>query len=169
MPTKANGPLMEDYKRAIKAAEKQGWGEVTVKFPNGYEIAIRRGEGEIAASPTPQPSRPRLGWGGPQQERQDQGTPSLAFQPSPEYIATQARREAEREKRAGVVQEILRDGAWKFGQPLKDLAAELAKRGYLNWRYDDPPRPMYSTDVKELLALALQKKEKHNGAEKPRW
>ena len=32
MATKANGPLMEDYKRAIKAAKWAGWKAVRIEF-----------------------------------------------------------------------------------------------------------------------------------------
>lgn len=39
MVTKANGPLMEDYKRAIKAAKWAGWKAVRIEF-KGMAIAI---------------------------------------------------------------------------------------------------------------------------------
>jgi hypothetical protein len=32
MPTKANGPLLEDYKRALKAAKWAGWKVVRVEI-----------------------------------------------------------------------------------------------------------------------------------------
>jgi hypothetical protein len=155
MPTKARGPLLEDINRAIKAAQKHGWMEASVKFPNGCEIVLRKNATDPAAAP-PKPNgaeRPKARWGlddapsPPATEAEPLDREALY----PEMVARERARETQRQERAAVVGEILRDGAWNFRQPLKALAAELAERGFMNWRYDSPSRPMYTTDVKEVL------------------
>lgn len=58
MSTKAHGPLLEDIRRHIKAAKKEGWTEVTVKYPNGCEVVIRGGDELDAAVKTNRTSGP---------------------------------------------------------------------------------------------------------------
>ena len=58
MVTKANGPLMEDYKRAIKAAKWAGWKVVRVEV-GGMAIAIMADEtylGKLALGQPPAPN-----------------------------------------------------------------------------------------------------------------
>ena len=57
MPTKANGPLMEDYKRAIRAAKWAGWKVVRVEV-GGSAIAILCDDTYLAKLPTGQPPAP---------------------------------------------------------------------------------------------------------------
>jgi hypothetical protein len=40
MTVKAHGPLLEDYKRAIKAAKWAGWKAVRVEVGNGATIVL---------------------------------------------------------------------------------------------------------------------------------
>jgi|HubBroStandDraft_5_1064220.scaffolds.fasta_scaffold51552_3 hypothetical protein len=54
-----NGPLLEDYRRAVKAAKKEGWREVTVKFPNGQEITLKEGDDPAPAIKPPDEALPR--------------------------------------------------------------------------------------------------------------
>ena len=71
MSTRARGPVMADINRAIKAAQKQGWMEASIKFPNGCEIVLRKGAADPAAAPAkvvtplieapaPNPIKPQL-------------------------------------------------------------------------------------------------------------
>ena len=69
MPTKHNGPLMEDYKRAIKAAKWAGAKVVRVEIGDGA-IAILLDDAyleKLALGQPPAPDlqsggKPKLGW-----------------------------------------------------------------------------------------------------------
>jgi len=117
MPTKSNGPLMEDINRAIKAAERNGWDEMTVRYPNGSEITIRKGEDAKAAIKAAAPATtaplirqddtPRLSWFNPAEPKSDQ---------SQEIFSE--------------VDTIFRTGVLPWDAPIRRIVAELAKRGY---------------------------------------
>jgi hypothetical protein len=118
MPTKSKGPLMEDINRAIKAAERNGWEEMTVRYTNGSEITIRKGEDAKtairAAAPAPmappiwQDDTPRLSWSKPKSE------------PKPD----------QRQEIFNEVDTIFRTGVLPWDAPIRRIVAELAKRGY---------------------------------------
>lgn len=59
MPTKANGPLMEDYKRAIKAAKWAGWKVVRVEVGNSA-IALIADDTYLTKLAEGQPPAPDL-------------------------------------------------------------------------------------------------------------
>jgi len=62
MVTKANGPLMEDYKRAIKAAKWAGWKAVRVEFGN-VAIALLADDTYLDKLAQGQPPAPELSGG----------------------------------------------------------------------------------------------------------
>jgi hypothetical protein len=68
MPTKVNGPLMEDYTRALKAAKRFGAKSVRIEVGDGA-ITINLAEVDETAKPdeaSPAPPRPRRGsWRAP--------------------------------------------------------------------------------------------------------
>ena len=43
----------------MKAAKKEGWREVTVKFPNGQEITLKEGDDPAPAIKPPDEALPR--------------------------------------------------------------------------------------------------------------
>ena len=69
MPTKTNGPLMEDYKRALKAAKWAGAKVVRVEIDGGA-IAIllddayleKLAPGQPPAPDLPAAAKPKLHW-----------------------------------------------------------------------------------------------------------
>ena len=69
MPTKTNGPLMEDYKRALKAAKWAGAKVVRVEIDGGA-IAIllddayleKLAPGQPPAPDLPSGGKPKLSW-----------------------------------------------------------------------------------------------------------
>lgn len=63
MPTKTNGPLMEDYKRAIKAAKWAGWGAVRIEFGT-LAIAILKDGSYLEKLAQGQPPSPDAEEGG---------------------------------------------------------------------------------------------------------
>jgi len=64
MVTKANGPLMEDYKRALKAAKWAGAKVVRVEIGEGA-IAILLDDAYLEKLALGQPSAPELSGGKP--------------------------------------------------------------------------------------------------------
>jgi hypothetical protein len=60
---RTNGPLLDDYRRALKAAKKEGWREVTVKFPTGQEITLKEGDDPAPAIELPPGGeKPKMKW-----------------------------------------------------------------------------------------------------------
>jgi hypothetical protein len=114
MPTKSNGPLMEDINRAIKAAKRNGWKEMTVSYPNGSEITIREGEETAVKAAAPATLAPPI--------RQDVTLLRLerGHKPKPD----------QRQEIFNEVETILRTGVLHFDGPFNRLVDELAKRGY---------------------------------------
>jgi hypothetical protein len=115
MPTKSNGPLMEDINRAIKAAKRNHWKEMTVRYPNGSEITIREGEDVKAAikAAAPATTAPPI--------RQD-ATFRLEWLPKP--------KPDQRQEIFNEVETILRTGVLHWDGPFNRLVDELTKRGY---------------------------------------
>ena len=108
MPTKANGPLMEDYTRALKVAKKHGWREVAIKFPGGYEVILREG-GEAIAPP--------------------EIATSLIDAPAPSPTGSQGRWRAPNprgEQAIDVLRALLRSGP----QSAQQMRAALMREGY---------------------------------------
>jgi hypothetical protein len=63
MPTKSNGPLVEDYRRAIRAAKREGWKVIRVEIGKSA-IAIMADDAYIEKlargyppAPSPEPER----------------------------------------------------------------------------------------------------------------
>jgi hypothetical protein len=103
MTTKARGPLMEDYTRALKAAKREGWREVSVNFPGGYEIVLREGAGPAPAMATPL-------------EEERSGLKKLSWHAA----------EPEGEQATDVIRALLKKGPARTPQ----IRAELERHGY---------------------------------------
>ena len=110
MPTKTYGPLMEDINRAIKAAKRNGWQEITIRYSNGSEITIKAGEDAKVA----------IRAGAPTTMEPPIGQDATLHNPKP----------SQRQEIFNEVETILRTGVLHWDGPLNRLVDELAKRGY---------------------------------------